>query len=76
MAASNSMNKAETGTEVVSLAATYLIHQEAVIKNETEGAEGISKFSMKLCSPMQEALNVYIAPKHLQNSFGDPMASP
>ena len=35
---------------------------------EQRGAEGITKFATKLCSPMQEKETVYIAPKHLQNN--------
>ena len=34
----------------------------AVIKNETEGAEGISKFVVKSYSPMEETETVFIAP--------------
>ena len=37
----------------------------AVIKSETQGggvAEGISKFAVQLCSPMQETKSNYVAP--------------
>ena len=36
------------------------------------GVEGISKFAVKLCSPMQEAETVYIGPKHLHNDLMAP----
>ena len=38
----------------------------SVIKQEQKGAERISKFAVKLCSPMQETRTVYLVPKCLQ----------
>ena len=48
------------------------MNKGTVIKNGTEGVEGISKFAVKLCRPIQETATVDIAPKHFHKLFSDP----
>ena len=44
----------------------YLI-RELSSRMKQRGAEGISKFAVKLRCPIQETEIVYVAPKHLQS---------
>ena len=45
---------------------TITINIRISVTSNKKGAEGISKFAVNLCSPMQETRTVYLAPKCLQ----------